>query len=78
MSLEDICSEALDRLAEAEEQGEEVSITIGLDVGTINRHFANLKRLCSWLATKTPMAPLDFSDFILEEDDMDERNERDP
>lgn len=78
MSLEDICSEALDRLAEAEERGEDVSITIGLDVGTINRHFANLKRLCAWLATKTPMAPLDFSDFILEEDDMDDRDECDP
>lgn len=78
MSLEEICSEALDRLTEEEERGEEISFAIGLDVGTINRHFANLKRLCAWLATKTPMAPLDFSDFILDEDDRDERDERDP
>ena len=52
--------------------------TIGLDVGTINRHFANLKRLCVWLGAKTPMGPLDFSDFILEEDGRDDRDERDP
>ncbi|MGZ0071786.1 integrase [Sphingobium limneticum] len=78
MKLEDICAEAaetVDRLANA---GEVCTFTIGLDVGTINRHFANLKKLCLWMAAKTPMASLDFSDFILEEDDRDERDERDP
>lgn len=74
MSLEAICEEAAARLAEDEGGG----AAIGLDVGTINRHFANLKRLCTWLAGKTPMGPLDFSDFILEEDDRDDRDERDP
>lgn len=74
MSLEAICEEAAQRLAD----GAEANMTIGLDVGTINRHFANLKRLCTWLAGKTPMGPLDFSDFILEEDDRDDRDERDP
>lgn len=74
MSLEAICVEAAERLATSE--GTDVSI--GLDVGTINRHFANLKRLCAWIAGKTPLAPLDFSDFILEEDDRDDRDERDP
>lgn len=74
MSLEAICEEAAQRLAD----DAEVNVTIGLDVGTINRHFANLKRLCTWLAGKTPMGPLDFSDFILEEDDRDDRDERDP
>ncbi len=47
-------------------------------MGTINRHFANLKQLCGWIAFKTPMAMLDFSDFIMEEDDRDDRTERDP
>jgi integrase len=74
MSLEAICEEAAQRLAD----DAEVNVTIGLDVGTINRHFANLKRLCTWLAGKTPTGPLDFSDFILEEDDRDDRDERDP
>lgn len=74
MSLEGICIEAEMRLAKGEGGG----VSIGLDVGTINRHFANLKRLCTWIAGKTPMGPLDFSDFILEEDDRDDRDERDP
>lgn len=73
MSLDEICEEAASRAAKGEP-----NIVIGLDVGTINRHFANLKKLCLWMATKTPMPPLDFSDFILEEDDRDERDERDP
>lgn len=73
MSLEEICEEANARV-----EGGDDALTIGLDVGTINRHFANIKRLCAWLATKTPMAFLDFSDFILEEDDRDDRDERDP
>ncbi|VXC74842.1 integrase [Sphingomonas sp. AX6] len=73
MSLDEICEEAAARVAKGERK-----IDIGLDVGTVNRHFANLKKLCLWMATKTPMAPLDFSDFILEEDDRDDRNERDP
>ncbi|MFC4194947.1 integrase, partial [Novosphingobium lubricantis] len=77
MSLEKICEEGEARLALAEERGLEVNFTLGLDVGTMNRHFANLKRLCIWLASKTPMNALDFSDYILEEDDLDERTERD-
>ncbi|NJR79888.1 integrase [Sphingomonas corticis] len=72
MALEAICEEAAAR--QAEDAG---GVSIGLDVGTINRHFANLKRLCSWMAGKTPMGPLDFSDFILDEDDRDDRDERD-
>jgi integrase len=74
MPLEAICEEAAARMADATES----TVTIGLDVGTINRHFANLKRLCAWLGGKTPVGPLDFSDFILEEDDRDDRDERDP
>lgn len=73
MSLEAICAEAAARVG-----GGETDLVIGLDVGTINRHFANVKKLCSWLTAKTPMAALDFSDFILEEDDRDDRDERDP
>lgn len=73
MALEAICEEAAARQAGGESGG----VSIGLDVGTINRHFANLKRLCSWMAGKTPMGPLDFSDFILDEDDRDDRDERD-
>ena len=49
-----------------------------MDVGTINRHFANLKKLCTWLASKTTMRALDFSDYILVEEERDERTERDP
>ncbi len=91
MSLEDICEEAAARAekaalaatagrAEATAGADECDTgpAIGLDVGTINRHFANLKKLCIWVAAKTPMMALDFSDFILEEDDRDERDERDP
>ena len=74
MSLEEICVEAAERVSASDG----ADIPIGLDVGTINRHFANLKRLCTWLAGKTPMGPLDFSDFILEEDDRNDRDERDP
>lgn len=77
MSLEEICDEGALRLSLADEKGLEVNFTLGLDVGTMNRHFANLKRLCTWLSRKTPMNLLDFSDFILEEDDADERTERD-
>lgn len=73
MSLEDICEEATARV-----DGSETDLAVGLDVGTINRHFANVKKLCTWLAAKTPMVALDFSDFILEEDDRDDRDERDP
>jgi len=72
MSLEEICEEAAARADDGESD-----LVIGLDVGTINRHFANVKKLCSWLAAKTPMVALDFSDFILEEDDRDDRDERD-
>lgn len=74
MSLEKICDEAQRQIA----KGTAGNFSVGLDVGTINRHFANLKKLCLWYATKTPLAPLDFSDYILDEDDRDDRNERDP
>ncbi|WP_076072309.1 integrase [Sphingomonas montana] len=72
MPLEAICSQALI------DYKEDDSFGIGLDVGTVNRHFANVQRLSKWLAAKTPMRALDFSDFILEEEDRDQRDERDP
>jgi integrase len=78
MTIEDICVEAADRVEEAEKHEETITFTIGLDVGTINRHFANLKKLCTWLASKTTMRALDFSDYILVEEERDERTERDP
>lgn len=78
MTIEDICVEAADRVEEAEKHKESITFTIGLDVGTINRHFANLKKLCTWLASKTTMRALDFSDYILVEEERDERTERDP
>ncbi len=78
MTIEEICIEAADRVEEAEKQEEAITFTIGLDVGTINRHFANLKKLCTWLASKTTMRALDFSDYILVEEERDERRERDP
>ena len=78
MTIEDICVEAADRVEEAEKHEESITFTIGLDVGTINRHFANLKKLCTWLASKTTMRALDFSDYILVEEERDERTERDP
>lgn len=78
MTIEDICVEGADRVEEAEKRGETITFTIGLDVGTINRHFANLKKLCAWLASKTTMRTLDFSDYILMEEERDERTERDP
>lgn len=78
MTIEDICVEAADRVEVAEKDDEAVNFAIGLDVGTINRHFANLKKLCTWLSSKTDMRILDFSDYILEEEDRDERTERDP
>lgn len=78
MTIEDICVEAADRVEEAEKHEETITFTIGLDVGTINRHFANLKKLCAWLASKTTMRTLDFSDYILTEEERDERTERDP
>lgn len=78
MTIEDICAEAADRVEEAEKQGTAVTFGIGLDVGTINRHFANLKKLCAWLASKTTTRTLDFSDYILMEEERDERMERDP
>ncbi|MEK9210956.1 integrase [Sphingomonas sp. 2378] len=78
MTIEDICVEAADRVEEAEKHKERITFTIGLDVGTINRHFANLKKLCTWLASKTTMRALDFSDYILVEEERDERTERDP
>lgn len=62
MTLEEICTGAEQQTS----AGTAGSYSIGLDVGTINRHFANLKQLCGWMAFKTPMALLDFSDFILE------------
>ena len=74
MLLAEICDEALQRL----DLEPDSTFSIGLDVGTINRHFGNLKRLCIWLAARTPVAVLDFSDFILEEEDRDDRDERDP
>ena len=71
MAIEDICAEAADRVEAAEGASEIVNFAVGLDVGTINRHFANLKKLCTWLASKTTMRVLDFSDYILEEEDRD-------
>ncbi|MDQ1156410.1 integrase [Sphingomonas sp. SORGH_AS 950] len=78
MKIEDICLEAANRVEEAEKHEEAINFTIGLDVGTINRHFANLKKLSTWLASKTKMRVLDFSDYILVEEERDERTERDP
>jgi hypothetical protein len=77
MTIEDICVEAADRVEAAEKDDEAVNLAVVLDVGTINRHFANVKKLCTWLSSKTDMRILDFSDYILEED-RDERTERDP
>lgn len=74
MKMEDICLEAADRVEEAEKHAEAINFTIGLAVGTINRYFANLKKLSTWLTSTTKMRVLEFSENILVEEERDERS----
>lgn len=65
MTIEEVCIEAADRVEEAGKQEEAITFTIGLDVGTINRHFANLKSCALGLPARRPcgrsISPTTFS-----------------
>ena len=73
MTLEEICVEAA---GEVKARKRDVA-TIGLGIGTTNRHFLFLKELATWMARQVPSMPtIDWSDFIYE-DDRSARDQRD-
>ncbi|WP_395395642.1 site-specific integrase [Novosphingobium sp. BL-8A] len=73
MSLEEIAAEAQAQVV----QGRLSEDDIGLMPQTTNRHFRFLRSLCAWVQKRVPqMAELDWTDFLIEEDD-DAREQRD-
>lgn len=73
MTLEQICQEAEAQIAEKKRSAD----SVGLGVGTTNRHFLFLKDLITWFRRHVPeMAVIEWQDFIYE-DDRDARQQRD-
>lgn len=70
MTLEQICVEAKQEIKEKKRMPE----TIGLGVGTTNRHILFLKDLVTWFRRHVPEMPIiEWEDFVYEDD----RNARD-
>ena len=72
MTIKDIVEEN----AIAVRKGEIAPDAIGLGIGTTNRHWGFLRQLTNWFQRHHPIAHLDYSAFIID-DDRDPRSLRD-
>ncbi|WP_232037412.1 site-specific integrase [Sphingobium amiense] len=68
--------EIVEENAAAVRKGEIAEDEIGLGIGTTNRHWGFLRQLTTWFQRHQPIANLDYSAFIMD-DDRDPRSLRD-